>query len=107
VHECENWSLKLIEFYSSCWGKESETNVDVPGGLRKLYNEERHNLYFILIIIVIIISRGMKCLGRVAHMERVKKHTNILSNSMNRTELFGRPSFKWEESIKMALKLMG
>jgi hypothetical protein len=42
----------------------------VTGGLRKLHNEELHNLYSLPIIIRIIESRRMKWAGHVARMGR-------------------------------------
>jgi hypothetical protein len=41
---------------------------EIIGGLRKLHNEEHHNLYTLPNVIRMIKSRRMRLVGRVAYM---------------------------------------
>jgi hypothetical protein len=50
---------------------------DVTGGLRKVHNEELHNLYFSPNLIRIIKSRGMRWAGHVARIGRILMHIRI------------------------------
>jgi hypothetical protein len=43
---------------------------EVRGGLRKLHNEERRDLYFLLSVIRLIKSRKMRWAGNVGRIER-------------------------------------
>jgi hypothetical protein len=74
LYGCETWTLRLREEYRK---KVCENRVfrrmgpkrgEVTGRLRKLHNEELHNLYSSLNIIRMIISRRMRWAGHVAGM---------------------------------------
>jgi hypothetical protein len=75
LYGCENWPLTLREEYRlgvfenrvlrRIFGPRRD---EVTGGLRKLHNEELHNLYSSPSIIRIIKSRRMRWAGHVARM---------------------------------------
>jgi hypothetical protein len=48
--------------------------AEVPGGWRKLHNEELHNLYSSSSIIRMIMSRMLRWTGHVARMGRSGTH---------------------------------
>jgi hypothetical protein len=64
---------------------------EVAVGWRTLHNEELHNLYASLNIIRATKSRRMRWVGHVAHME----------------ETLGKPRHRWEDNIRMNLKVCG
>jgi hypothetical protein len=86
LYGCETWPLTLREehrlrvFENSvlrkiCGPKREE----VVKGLRRLHNEELHNLYASPNIIRVIISRGMRWLGHVAGVEEMRNAYKILA----------------------------
>jgi hypothetical protein len=70
---------------------------EVTGGLRKLHNEELHNLYSLPSIIRLIKSRRMRWEGHVAHMGRRGRHIG--------KRPLGRPRRKWVGNFKTGLYL--
>jgi hypothetical protein len=77
LYRCEIWSLRVREehklrvFENRLLRRIFRPKKDgVPGGWRKLHNEELHNLYFSPSIIRIIKSRRMRWAGHVARMGR-------------------------------------
>jgi hypothetical protein len=84
LYGCETWPLTLREEYRlrvfenrvlrRIFGPKRD---EVTGGLRKLHNEELHNLYTSTVIIRMIMSRRMKWEGQLARMGEKKKRTCI------------------------------
>jgi hypothetical protein len=75
LYGCETWSLTVREenkprvFESRVLRRIFGPKRDgVTGGWKKLYNKELHNLYSSPIIIRIIKSRRMRCVGHVVRM---------------------------------------
>jgi hypothetical protein len=52
---------------------------EVPGGWRKVLNEELHNLYPLPCIIRMIKSRRMRWMGHVVQMEEMRNVHKILA----------------------------
>jgi hypothetical protein len=50
---------------------------EVIGGLRKMLNEEIHNLYASPIVIRMVKSKRMRCAGHVARMGQRGRHVGI------------------------------
>jgi hypothetical protein len=81
LYECENWSLTLKR-ECRLWAFESRVLTkllgpkrnEVTGGLRKLHNEELHNLYSSPSIIRMIKSRRVRW---EEHVERMIEEKNV------------------------------
>jgi hypothetical protein len=80
---------------------------EVIGGWIKLHNEELHNLYCSLSIIIIIKSRRMGWAGQVARMKEKRNACRILVGKPEGKRPLGRPRTKWEKNIRMDLKEIG
>jgi hypothetical protein len=76
---------------------------EVTGELRKLYNEERNDLYCSPNIVRVIKSRRIRLAGHVACMgERRGVYRVLVGKSEGKTAL-GRPKRRWENNIKLGL----
>jgi hypothetical protein len=80
---------------------------EVIEGLRKLYNEELHNLYCSPSIIRIIKSRRMRWARNLARMGEKKNEYRILVGKPERKRSLGRPNRRSEDNIKMDLGEIG
>jgi hypothetical protein len=80
---------------------------DVPGGWRKLHNEELHNLYSSPSIIRIIKSRRMRWAGHVARMGAKRNVDGILVGKPEGKRPLVRPRRRWADNIKMDLREIG
>jgi hypothetical protein len=74
----------------------------VTGGLRKLHNEELHNLYSSPSIIRIIKSRRMRWAGHVAQMGEKRNVHRLLVGKPE-----GRLRCRWIDNIKIDLSEIG
>jgi hypothetical protein len=72
------------------------------GGGRILHNEELHNLYSLLIIIIIKIKE-MRWLVHLAQIGKMRKTRNILVGKPEGMKQLWRSRHKWEDIIKMDL----
>jgi hypothetical protein len=79
----------------------------VTGGWRKLYNEERHNLYSSLNIIRIIKSTRMRWEGHVTRMGENRNVYRLLVGKPEGKRPLGRPRRRWIDNIKMDLLEIG
>jgi hypothetical protein len=85
---------------------------EVTGGLRKLHEEELHNLYCSPNIIRMMKSNRMRWAGHVARMgggrmrRRRRMHIEFWWESQNERPL-GRHGRRWENNIKMVLREIG
>jgi hypothetical protein len=71
--------------------------------MRKLHNEELHNLYSSSDIIRQVKSRRMRWAGHVAHMGEERKLYKVLVGKAEENRSFGRPRRGWEDGIRMDL----
>jgi hypothetical protein len=71
----------------------------VTGGLRKLHNEELHNLYSSPSIIRMIKSRRMRWAGHVARMREKRNAYRILVGKPEGKRPVGRPRRRWVDNI--------
>jgi hypothetical protein len=72
---------------------------EVTGGLRKLHNEELHNLYSSPSIITIIKSRRMRWAGHVARMSEKRNVYRILVGNPEGKRPLGRPRRRWVDNM--------
>jgi hypothetical protein len=78
--------------------------VEVPGGWRKLHDEELHGLYSSPSIVRVIKAKRMRWAGHVARMVEVRGAYNILVGRPEARRPLGRPRRRWEDNIKMGLR---
>jgi hypothetical protein len=114
LYGCETWSLtvrekhKLGVFENRVLRRIFGPKKDgVKGGWRKLYNEERHNLYSSPSIIRIIKSRRMRLTGHVSRMGEKKNVYRLLVGKAEGKRPLGRPRRRWIDNIKMDLLELG
>ena len=79
----------------------------MTGEWRKVHNEEINDLYYLLNIIRVIKSRRMRWAGRVTRMGERRDLYRILVGKPEGKRPLGRPSRRWENSIKMDLQEVG
>jgi hypothetical protein len=75
--------------------------------IKKLHNEELHNVYSSPSIIRIIMSRRMRWAGHVARVGEKRNVYRILVEKPERKRPLGRPTRRWVENIKMDLREIG
>jgi hypothetical protein len=71
--------------------------------LRKLLNDELHNLYSSPSIIKITKSRGMRWAGHVARMREKRNVYRLFVGKREGKRTSGRPRRRWIDNIKMDL----
>jgi hypothetical protein len=74
--------------------------------LRKLHNEELHNLYSSPDIIRMRKSRRVRGAGHVARMEDKLNAYRILGGKPEGKRPLGRPRRRWLDNIKICLRLI-
>jgi hypothetical protein len=77
---------------------------EVTGSLRKVHNEELHNLYYSPSIIKMIKSRRMRWIGHVARMGEKRSAYMILMRKLEGKRPLGRPRRMWVDNIKIDLR---
>ena len=75
--------------------------------MRRIHNEELHNLYRSPNIVWVIKSRRLRWAGHVARMEEGRSAFKILTCRPVEKRLLGRPRLRWEDNIKMDLEEIG
>jgi hypothetical protein len=75
--------------------------------VRKLYNEEFRDLYFLPSIIRIIKSRRMRWAGHVARMGEKRNVYRLFVEKPKGKRPLGRPRHRWVDNIKMNLLEIG
>jgi hypothetical protein len=73
----------------------------VTGGVRKLHNEELHDLYSSPSITRIIKSRRMRWAGHVARMGEKKNVYRLLVGKSEGKKPLARPRRRWTDNTKM------
>jgi hypothetical protein len=105
LYGCETWSLTLRE--------EHGLRVFENRVLRRIFgpkrDEELHNLYSSpdTRIIRQVKSRRMRWAGHVACMEEERKVYKVLAGKPEGKSPFGRPRRRWEDGIRMDLRVIG
>jgi hypothetical protein len=79
---------------------------EVTGGWRKLHNEELHNLQSSANIIRIITPRRIRWIGHIASRGEIISLKVLVGKPKGRRPL-GKPTYKYEDNIKMNLKEIG
>ena len=107
LYGCESWSLTLEEehrlrlFENRVLRKIFGPKRGEIGELRKLRNEELHDMYSSPNIIRVIKSRIMRRMGHAALVgERRGTYVDFMVKSEGMRPL-GRPRHRWENNIKM------
>ena len=111
LYECETWSLTLREEHRlrvfekrvlrRIFGHKMD---EVTKEWRKLHNEELNVLYFLLNIVWVIKSRGMRWAGHVARIGEERVVYRVLVGKPGGKRPLGRPSHRWGDNIKMDLQ---
>jgi hypothetical protein len=76
------------------------------GSWRKLYNDELHSLYSSPNIVMVIKSRRMKWAGHVARMGEGRGVYRVLVGRPEGKTPLGRPRCRWEDNIKLDLRVI-
>jgi hypothetical protein len=102
---CETWSLT--------WREERGLRVlrrifapkrdEVTGEMRKLYNEELHDLNSSPKIVRVIKSRTIRWAGHVARMGNRRGAYRVLVGKPERKRPLERQRYRWEDDIMMEL----
>jgi hypothetical protein len=77
---------------------------EVTGGVRKLHNEELHNLYSSSNIITTIKSRRMRWAGQVTRMRNKRNVYRILVGKPEGKKPLRIPRSRWVDIIKIYLR---
>jgi hypothetical protein len=80
---------------------------EVTGEWRKLHNKELGDLYSLLSIIRIIMSRRMRWVGHVARIGKKRNAYRFLVGKPEGKRLLGRPRRRWVDNIRMDLGEVG
>jgi hypothetical protein len=72
--------------------------------LKRLHNEELHDLHYSSNIIRVIKSRKMKWVGHAARMGEKRNAYRVLAGKPEGKRPHARPRRRWEENIKLNLK---
>jgi hypothetical protein len=107
LYGCEEWPLKLREecrlrvfenrILKRIFGPKRDTN----GELKRLRNEELHNLYLSPNRVRVNKSTRLRWVGHVARMEEVRIAFKILTSTPTGKKPLGRPRRIWEDNIRI------
>jgi hypothetical protein len=81
--------------------------TEVTGEWRKLYNEQRHDLYSSPSIIRIMKSGTMRWAGHIARMGEKRNAYRLLERKPEGKRPLGRPRRRWVNNIRMDLEEVG
>jgi hypothetical protein len=107
------WSLTLSEerrlsiFANRILNRIFRHKTDANGEWRRFQNEELHSLYCTPNVVRVIKSRRLRWEGHVARMEQGRSAFKTLTDTPTGERPLGRPRHRWEDSIKMDLKVIG
>jgi len=80
---------------------------EVTGEWRRLYNEERNDLYSSPNIVRVIKSRRMRCAGHVARVGVERGVYRVLVGKPEGKIPLGRPKCRWVDNIRMDFQEVG
>ena len=80
---------------------------EVTGEWRKLHNEELRVLYSLPNIVRVLKSRRMRWAGHVARMVEGRGVHRVLVGKPEGKRPLGRPRHRWEDNIKVDLRVVG
>ena len=80
---------------------------DENGECRRFHNEELHSLYRSPNIARVIKPRRLRWTSHVARMEEDRSAFKIVTGKPRGYRPLGRPRCRWEDNIRMDLKLIG
>ena len=80
---------------------------EITGEWRKLHNAELHAFYSSPNIISNLKSRRLRRAGHVAHMEQSSNAYIIFKGKYEGKRPLWRPTYRWEDNIKMNLREVG
>jgi hypothetical protein len=113
LYVCETWPLTLREEHRL---RIFENRVlrrifgskrgEVKGEWREVNNEELNDLYCLSNIVRVIKSRSLRWVGHVEHMGERRGVYRVLVGKHEGKRPLGRPSLRWENTIKMDLHEM-
>jgi len=112
LHGCETWSLTLREEHRLRVFENKVLRIFEPkreeeGSWRKLRNDELHSLYSSPNIVRVIKSRRLRWAGHVARMGVGRGVYRVLIGRPEGKRLVGRPRRRWEDNIKLDLRVIG
>jgi hypothetical protein len=113
LYGCETWSLTLGEerrlrvFENRVVRRTFGPKREEDGSWRKLHNDELHSLYSSPNIVSVIKSRRMRWAGHVARMGEGRGVYRVLVGRPEGKTPLGRPRRRWEDKIKMDLRVTG
>jgi hypothetical protein len=99
--------MHITEAFSNGINTKSGISVCKTGEWRKLHNEELHSLYSSPDIIRQVKSRRMKWAGHVARMGEERRVYKVLVGKPEGRRPLGRPRRRWEDGIRMDLRVTG
>jgi hypothetical protein len=111
LYVCETWSLTLREeqrlrvFENRVLREIFGPKREEDGSWRKLYNDEIHSLYSSPDNVRVIKSRMMRWAGRVARIGEGRGVYRVLVGRPESKRPLGRPRRRWENNIKMYLRV--
>jgi hypothetical protein len=114
LYGCESWSLTVREEHKLRVFENRVLRIifglkrdGVTEGLRKVHNEDLHNLYSLPSIIRIIKSRRMRWVRHVAQMGEKRNVYRLLVEKPEGKRPIGRLRRRWIDNIKMDLLEIG
>ena len=113
LYGCETWSLILREELKLRVSKNRVLRIfepkrdEVTGEWSELHNEELNDLYCSPNIVRVMKSRIMRWAGHVARMGEGRGVYRIMVGKPEGKTPLGRPSYRWEDNVKMCLQEVG
>ena len=114
LYGCETWSLtsreeRILRVFEKklirkIFGAKKD---EITGEWRKLHKAEQHALYSSPNIIRSLKSRRLRWAGHIAHMEQSRNVYRVLVGKPEGKRPLGRPRHRWEDNIKMDLRVVG
>jgi hypothetical protein len=113
LYGCETWSLTSREehglrvFDNRVLRRIFGCKRMVDGSWGKLHNDELHNLYSSPNIVRVIKARRLRWAGHVARIGEGRGIYRVLVGKPEGKRPLGKPRRKWEDNIKLDLRVKG